>query len=287
MHVLKNNRLTVSIAAPGEVYNGSRFDWTGFITQITLDDTVTFCVPERLEKGAGTGGMGLSNEFGIDQPLGYDKIKVGQQFPKIGIGLLTKASENDYDFFYNYDVTPAEFRISQTSSSLTIDAEAHSDKGYGFHLTKNISLLDDQVVIRYTLKNIGDESFKTNEYAHNFIGINNETVNEHYQLTLPKMNQLDVAVGTIKQTNKEVTWPVVPDGDFYAQIDMNEENAPFNWELYHKQIKAGVRDLTCFTPKKMALWGRDHVVSPEVFIDIALPPGETQTWERRYQFYRN
>lgn len=287
MHVLKNNRLKVEIAAPKEVYNGSRFDWTGFITQITLDDAVTFCVPERLEKGAGTGGMGLSNEFGIDQPLGYDKIKAEQQFPKIGVGLLTKPDEKDYDFFYHYDVTPAEFQVSQTSSSLTMDAEAHSDNGYGFHLTKAISLLEDQVVIHYTLKNTGDVAFKTNEYAHNFIGMNHETVNENYQLTLPKMNQLNVAVGTMKQTNKEVTWPVVPDGDFYAQIDMNEENASYNWELYHKELKAGVRDLTCFTPEKMALWGRDHVVSPEVFIAIALSPGETKTWERRYQFYRN
>ncbi|GEN57209.1 hypothetical protein GCM10012290_18690 [Halolactibacillus alkaliphilus] len=287
MYVLENNRLKVNVAAPGEVYDGSRFDWTGFITQITLDDVVTFCVPERLEKGVGTGGIGLSNEFGIDQPLGYEGIKKGQQFPKIGVGLLTKDSESDYDFFHRYDVTAAKFHVSHTHSSITFDAEAHNDNGYGFHLNKEISLLDDHVVIRYTLKNTGDESFKTNEYAHNFIGINHETVNENYQLTLPKMNHLEVAVGTIKQTNQQLTWPVVPDGDFYAHIEMNEESAPYNWEVYHTQIKAGVRDLTRFTPSKMALWGRDHVVSPEVFIDIDLSPGETATWDRCYQFYRN
>lgn len=287
MYLLENNRLKVSIAAPGEVYNGSRFDWTGFITQISLDDAVTFCVPERLETGAGTGGMGLSNEFGIDQPLGYDKVKAGQQFPKIGVGLLTKDSESDYDFFHRYDVTPAKFHVSHTHSSITFDAEDHNDHGYGFHLNKEISLLDDHVVIRYTLKNTGDESFKTSEYAHNFIGINHETVNENYQLTLPKMTHLDVTVGTIKQTNQQLTWPIVPDGDFYAHMGINEENASYHWDLYHKGVKAGVRDLTCFIPSKMALWGRDHVVSPEVFIDIDLAPGETKTWERRYQFYRN
>lgn len=154
-------------------------------------------------------------------------------------------------------------------------------------MNKEISLVDDQVVIRYTLRNTGDESFETNEYAHNFFGINHETVNENYQLTLPNMNHIDVAVGTIKQQKQQLTWPIVPNGDFYAQIDINEENASYNWELYHTQIKAGVRDLTSFTPEKMALWGRDHVVSPEVFIAIALSSGETKTWERRYQFYRN
>jgi len=110
MYVLENDRLKVDIAAPGEVYSGSRFDWTGFITQITLDHAVTFCVPERLEKGVGTGGVGLSNEFGIDQPLGYDEVKVGQQFPKIGVGLLTKASESDYDFFTIMTLLPLCFR---------------------------------------------------------------------------------------------------------------------------------------------------------------------------------
>jgi len=35
--VLKSDQLTVEIAQPGVFYNGTRFDWSGFITQVTLD----------------------------------------------------------------------------------------------------------------------------------------------------------------------------------------------------------------------------------------------------------
>jgi hypothetical protein len=34
--ILSNDRLRVEIADLGTVYQGPRFDWTGFITQVTL-----------------------------------------------------------------------------------------------------------------------------------------------------------------------------------------------------------------------------------------------------------
>lgn len=37
VHRLSNGILTVDIAEPG-TYNRTRFDWTGFITQVTLEE---------------------------------------------------------------------------------------------------------------------------------------------------------------------------------------------------------------------------------------------------------
>lgn len=287
MYVLENDRLKVEIAPPGDDYSGSRFDWTGFITQVTLDGEVTYCVPERLEAGVGTGGRGLSNEFGIDAPVGYEEAGVGEQFPKIGVGLLTKKADEAYDFFSNYEVTPAECKVKSNlnEQSITFDTTAESPSGYGYHLEKKISLDHNHLVIAYTLKNTGKVSFKTNEYSHNFIGINNQTVDENYKLTLPALRNLNVTVGTIKVSNKQLTWPVVPEGDFYAHIDMEESQEKYNWDLYHTKVGAGVRGQSDFKPAKMALWGREHVVSPEVFINIQLDPGEIKKWKRNYQFY--
>ncbi|WP_017472049.1 hypothetical protein [Amphibacillus jilinensis] len=286
MYVLENNRLKVEVAAPGDVYSGSRFDWTGFITQVTLDGTVTYCVPERLESGAGTGGIGLSNEFGIDAPLGYDAVKPGEQFLKIGVGLLTKAEETAYDFFYNYDVAPADVKVNNKDQTVTFDTSAESPSGYGYHLVKEIALDNNHLVISYILTNTGEIGFKTNEYAHNFIGINSHKVDKDYKLTLPNMRSLDVTVGKIDVSNNQLTWPVVPDGDFYAHIDMDKIRVGYNWDLYHKTVRAGVKEQVFFEPEKMALWGRAHVISPEVFIDITLAPGEIKKWKRCYQFYQ-
>ncbi|MBM7540755.1 hypothetical protein [Amphibacillus cookii] len=286
MYVLENNRLKVEIAEPGGVYSGSRFDWTGLITQVTLDKTVTYCVPERLEAGVGTGGIGLSNEFGIDAPIGYDAVRTGEQFPKIGVGLLTKAEETAYDFFYDYNVAPADVKVNNKDQTATFTTTAESPSGYGYHLVKEIALDNNHLVISYILTNTGKIAFKTNEYSHNFLGINSHTIDEEYKLILPNMRGLDVKIGNIKVSNKQLTWPVVPDGDFYAHIDMDENRVGYNWDLYHKTARAGVREQSVFKPAKMALWGRDHVISPEVFIDITLAPGEIKNWQRCYQFYQ-
>ena len=48
---LKSDRLLVEIAKPGTVYAGSRFDWTGFITQVYLDGKHTFCAYEDVVPG--------------------------------------------------------------------------------------------------------------------------------------------------------------------------------------------------------------------------------------------
>src|SRR5512135_3483133 len=93
---LHSDRLEVEISQPGAAYSGTRFDWSGFVTQVTLDGKHTYCIPESLVPGEGSGGIGLCNEFGIDSPVGFDETKPGDLFPKIGIGLLTRLDKPDY-----------------------------------------------------------------------------------------------------------------------------------------------------------------------------------------------
>ncbi|MHB8061393.1 MAG: hypothetical protein ACYDG2_01980 [Ruminiclostridium sp.] len=95
--ILKNERLEVEITNPGALYSGSRFDWNGFIVQVTLDDAHTFCVSESLEPDKGSGGRGFCGEFGIEEALGYKETSVEDYFPKIGVGLLKKTDLQPYN----------------------------------------------------------------------------------------------------------------------------------------------------------------------------------------------
>ena len=89
--LLENNLLQLEIQEPGKGYCGSRFDWTGQITQIRYRRQHTFCTEETVDPAlVNKLGRGLYNEFGIDQPLGYHDCSVGDKFPKIGIGLITR-----------------------------------------------------------------------------------------------------------------------------------------------------------------------------------------------------
>ncbi|ADU28746.1 hypothetical protein [Evansella cellulosilytica] len=287
MYYLKNDRLKVEIQEPGTFYKGSRFDWTGFISQITLDGNIEYCVPERLEEGEGTGGLGFCNEFGIDSPIGYDAIEVGELFPKVGVGLLKKDEDAAYDFFRTYEVSPIEVKINKEANSITFETTNASPKGYGYHLIKEVAIVDNRLIIDYRLTNVGKYPIHTNEYSHNFIGINNEFIGEHYQLKMPRMKNIEVEVGSISSSHDQLTWPSTPDGDFYAHIDWEVKNGTYNWDVFHDKIGAGVREISEFEPSKIALWGRNHVVCPEVFIDIKLKPNEVKSWKRVYEFYQD
>ncbi|SFC24124.1 hypothetical protein SAMN04488102_10495 [Alkalibacterium subtropicum] len=287
MYCLENDRLKVEVAEPGTVYKGARFDWTGFISQITLDGEVTYCVPEQLEEGKGTGGLGFCNEFGIDRPVGYEKIEPGDFFLKIGVGQLRKEQEADYDFFKDYEVIPAEVKTEEAANSVEFEITDATPSGYGYHLLKEVAIFDNRLIISYKLTNTGDHPIHTNEYSHNFIGINDRFIDAAYRLTMPQMKTIDVAVGSIDRNEDRLTWPVSPEADFYASIDWEPGNGAYNWEVFNDNAQAGVRELSEFQPSKIALWGHRHVVCPEVFADISLDVDESLSWKRVYEFYKN
>ena len=46
-----------------------------------------------------------------------------------------------------------------------------------------------------------------------------------------------------------------------------------------------VSEIDDFGPNRVAVWGTTHVISAEIFCPIDVPPGGTQAWTRRYEFF--
>ena len=203
---LKNDRLCVEIARPGMVYNGSRFDWTGFITKVILDNKHSFCVPESLIPGEGSGGFGLCNEFGIDTPVGYNDAKPGGQFPKIGVGLLTRYDHSEYFFFNKYEVTPFPVRIISDSTSSKFEIPPIECNGYAIKMVKEITLDNNRLSIHYHIENTGTKSIKTEEYCHNFFAINNNKVGSGYLLRFPYDIEPDTKPNIMSVSGHEIRW---------------------------------------------------------------------------------
>lgn len=283
--IIKNKHLTVEIDTPGQSYSGSRFDWTGFITQITYKNNITFCVPEQYEAGKGSGGIGFCNEFGIDAPIGYEESAIGESFPKIGVGKLTKDSEHAYDFFHPYHIKKAKVTFTQTDEECTFVSTIDDANGYENVLTKTISIEGNQLTISYRLENTGCKTIKTNEYCHNFIGINQTLVDSHYTLTIPSLATHAVHAGEVTVHDNSLTWPKNPQEDFYVLFETSSQTNKYHWQLYCDIANAGVRDISPIQYTKFALWGCSHVISPELFVSIDLKPQETMNWRRVYEFY--
>jgi hypothetical protein len=289
---LSNSRLFLEIQDPGAIYRGSRFDWTGQVTQVVLDGKHTFCTGEIPGSSAlDNMGQGLFNEFGIDAPIGYNDCPPGGQFHKPGIGLLRKKSDEPYDFFQTYEVEPAEFSIVVSDISASFITSGMNNRGYAYRMEKEISLEDNALTLAYRFLNTGELPIVTNEYVHNFLSINSQSINDGYTLRFSfplspglfgeNVNPED----TVHFNGNSLQWKSEP-AQAYFFSNVNPENLHGAWwELSHRKEKLAIRESCNFPIHKVNIWGTRHVVSPEVFCSIHLKPGSSCSWERKYTLF--
>jgi hypothetical protein len=291
-HILSNGILTVEIAEPGAYYKGTRFDWSGFITGVTLEEGKhSFCVPESLVPGHGSGGGGLCNEFGISRAIGYEEAAAGEWFPKPGVGLLQKQSDEPYVFNGEYPLIPFIVSEEHSGHSIRYTVQPMECRGYSMRLIKIITLNEEQLDISYMIENTGSKPLRIEEYIHNFVGIDGAAVGGEYELKLPGTLRIAAPESSytdnlLSVSGSSLTWTAEPDRPFYCRLEGWENaGADYYWELVHKPSGAGIRESGDFPAERIILWGEQHVISPEVFIDITILPRHSKGWKRSYQFF--
>jgi hypothetical protein len=300
--VLQSDHLTIEIAQPGSVYSGTRFDWTAFITQVTLDGTHTFCVPESLTPGQGCGGVGLCNEFGIEEPIGYDDAQPGDPFPKLGIGLLARPDDAPYNFFRPYEiVAPFPIHVMTDPAQAIFTVEPVDCRGYAVRLTKTVTVEGAGLTVAYDLENVGEKPVFTTEYIHNFMSIDGHAIGPDYRLRMPYTiefatpegpfaERMALLMAVLDVRGNDIRWRATPEADFYcrplgfAATDAAAADVA-QWELIHEPSGVGMREYDDFAPARVAVWGTTHVVSAETFVLVNVKPGETQCWTRHYEFF--
>jgi hypothetical protein len=313
---LTSSRLAVEIAPPGTVYTGTRFDWSGFITQVTLDGRHTFCMPESLEPGKGTGGIGLCSEFGNELAVGYDEALPGEPFPKLGIGLLKRPDEGRYNFFRPHEIVERfPIQVEASSDQAHFVVEPLECNGYAARLERTIRLDENTLTLASTLENVGRKPLLTHEYCHNFLGLDRFPIGPDYHLEFPQPVQLEPppaqfyrmappwlrwlprpilkwvidryirSMAQVMQVHgRQITWKHTPKGFFFSRLQGFQPRREAQWTLRHAPTGLTVSESDDFPPSRLVVWGVAHVVSAEVYIDLNLPVGERQTWSRRYGF---
>ena len=289
---LENKFLCLDILEPGEKYRGSRFDWTGQIIQIIYKNKYTFCTTESLNnKFLNEKGRGLFNEFGIDHPLGYNECRLGDNFPKIGVGLLKRKSFEPYNFGENYSVSPYSFSYKVKENEVEFICRTNSNDDYIFQLNKKIKLKKDYFFIEYELFNLGNKSIITNEYVHNFLSINYHLVDKCYKLILPfgiEPANFEESVNpknVVEFFGNSITWNSIPTNQFFFGKLNTDYFGRGMWSLVNLDDKIGISESVDFNIQKMNLWGTSHVICPEIFLGINILPKKNLRWVRKYTVF--
>lgn len=277
----------MEIAAPGTVYRGCRFDWSGFVTQVTLDGRHTFCAPESLEPGHGTGGAGLCSEFSTSRPLGFDETRPGDWFPKLGVGLLQRPDAGPYRFGREYPLEPYPLAVNVSKDAVEFQFEPVACQGYAARLTKTVRVSGTKLRMESELRNLGTQRIRTNEYNHNFLALDGLGPGPELELQLSPGLRLARVSGHLVQQGTTVRWPEAPAKPHMAysreRLRYRAEGAA--WELRHRPSGVGVRETVDFEISHLGLWFAPHALSPEVFVEIDVKPGEGMAWAREWEFF--
>ena len=278
--LLKNERLLIEIGQ----YEGARFDRTGFISQVTLDGKYTFCTTQNYGDQSNYLGKGLCNEFGLNYAINYDSTAVDEWFIKPGVGLLKKEKDEEYISWNFYEVEPLVFIEEAGEDYIKFVAKDLKCMNYGISYTKIIKIIDNKLTIDYKLRNIGNERICINEYCHNFISINETKIGADYSVKLP------IAV-TYQSENDELsingnlaTWKKECSRQFYYGISASDESLGKLWTISHNKLGVSISERVSCDVIRFALWGKEHVISPEMFIKIQLGPEEEKCWQREFEF---
>ncbi len=290
-HVLKNNTLEIRIDEPFERYQGSRFDWTGKISEVIYRGIFL----TRSERPDGQNedqfGKGFYNEFGIATALGFEEADIGGWFHKIGVGLLKKDGD-PYLFHKPYTIDPAHFDFLPGPDRVTVLCTSQNVNGYAYVLRKDIELQESGFAIHYNLVNTGEKEIRTSEYVHNFIGINRDDIGPDYELEFPFPLRPDLFEEAVNTEGKavigqnQVSFKASPKDQFFFSPLNGNTTVKAYWKLTHLKAGIALSEGGNFQTQKVNLWGWAHVISPELFHTLSLKPGQSTTWSRTYRVHR-
>jgi hypothetical protein len=291
MRSIESSRLKVGYELPGAAYRNTRFDWSSLIVSIELDGGRRFASSEYevCDDRYLDGGRGLVCEFGIHAPVGYDDCDVGDWFPKPGVGFLRRESAGDYDFFHRYrEVRGQLWELDESSDAVVrMTGSCAPYRGYGWRLTRTWKVSGTVLECASRLENIGTQPIETDEYCHNFLRLGDAQVGPDYRIDFSFPLPQDAPEVSDPSSCLAGAFPEfvrVPATDFYlGGLMLNSEENP-SWRARDIRTGFSMSERLVGAGLRCALWGRAHVISPELFIRIAVKPGGSQEWARSWTF---
>ncbi len=273
-------------------YQGTRFDWSGNMPNLEYKGHTYFgqwftnYSPEIHDVI-----MGPVEDF---TPPDFPETRPGDNFLKIGVGILTKPDKEPYEFSRLYPVVnPGKWKVKKETDRVTFYHDL-KDKEYSYQYEKNVQLINGkpELVLSHSLKNTGRKIIDTNVYDHNFFMIDRQPVGPGYVVSLPYIIEsegVDNSSDFSEVAGKKILFRRNvrrgEDINYFNLAGYGPDISDYDIRIENRVAGAGVR-ITCDQPiLKLAFWCCSTTLCPEPYIGIKIPRGEEMIWKIRYQFY--
>jgi hypothetical protein len=296
--VLDNGMLKLTIALPDAqkgFYRSTRFDWSGMVVRAEyaghtfFDNWKPGHQPDNFEDTTGP-----AEEYGSPLPLGYAEAKPGEVFVKIGVGQLQKGNEPSYRFWEPYRIVKAgTWKVTSGPGWIEFRQQLDGPRGLGYAYIKRVELKKGQpaFAIVHTLENTGRRPLITNQYCHNFLRIDGESVGPSYSVRLPftpRPKEGRRIEGPIVVKGHEISLgrPIGKGQSFYGEfVGAGKEPRHHSIIVENHQTGAGVDIQSTLALAELHFWGMQNTICPEPFIELNIPSGKKKIWTTTYRFF--
>lgn len=291
-------------------YRGTRFDWSGVIGGLEYighnyyppwfqrsDPSVHDFIYDGADIVAGpcTAITGPAEEFVSNgKGLGFDQAKAGGTFIKIGVGVLRKPDDDNYDPFRLYPIEDGgRWTVTRRPDSIEFRHElADPSTGYAYEYRKTVSVAGDkpQMVLDHGLRNTGRRAIQTSVYNHNFLYLDRQAPSPDFSLTVPfriRTSQPPASsLAEVRENHIAFSKTLTGEDRVYLDIQgFGADQKDYDIRIENRSVGAGVR-ITADRPlSRVALWAIRAPLSIEPFIDMNIEPGTEFTWRIKYEYF--
>jgi len=287
-----NDQIQMRIYLPdveNGLYRATRFDWSGVIGSLQYKGHEYFGYwkdthdPEVHEDLTGP------VEGYIKPGLGYEEAKPGEEFIRIGVGIIEKANEPEYQMFKTYPILDhGNWEVDQGEDWITFVHSISGEFGYSYVYEKTITLEPDGFKIGHKLSNTGQKTIETDQFNHNFFMIDGEvsgpafTINFPYAIsTRDNLKDMMSITGNELRFNKEFRDTSL----FMTLTGYSDQVSDHEVTVVNHNSGAGVTLSMDQPVYRMCFWACETTLCPENFIWISVAPGEELEWNTDYYLF--
>lgn len=289
---LTNSVLDMRVYTPDRnigYYRGVRFDWAGIIERVEYRGHRFYGPWRSPHQPTGNDFVsGPAGEFAMEAPMGYDEAKRGESFVKVGVGLLRRADEKDYEFAGEYELVNAgDWAVETGGDWIEFRQELVGERGWAYRYTKRISLGagEPTFALVHKLENIGTRTIDINHYNHNFTLIDEVPFGPDYSVTFP------FAAGEPREIKEGLAWfrgrgieVLKPLGDEALWIRLRRAGgvADNACTVRNNRTGAAVAFAGNVPITEFRFWAVETAACPEPFIRLNIAPGKATEWTWEY-----
>lgn len=288
---LTNGATAAAVCPPDPVngyYRATRFDWSGILSDLRSHGH-RYVSPWKNQHDP-LRHDDLSGPVDEFSEIGYEQARPGEEFLKIGVGMLRRYSEEPYDRFRLYEI--ANHGLWETTAARDRVEFRHrllSDE-YGYDYRKELILSEKNCLrIDYTLKNLGPALLTGQVCNHNFFTIDRMITGPDTDIRFPFH-----PVGTWREAydcvtlerdgvrfNRELrSGETIFMGDLHAR---DLASGSYGFTIHNLRTGAGIRVSGNAPLSHMVLWARRGIACIEPYTTFRAYPGETIVWRLNYE----